>query len=63
MPVQVIVAANDSMLHAAQIPDRVARLIPHADLTVIEDAGHMLPPQTTRVSAFLTSAVAEIADR
>jgi pimeloyl-ACP methyl ester carboxylesterase len=53
MPMQVIVGRNDAMLHAAQTRDRLARLVPHAEVTFLEDAGHMLPPQTDRVSAFL----------
>jgi len=59
MPVQVIVGANDAMLHAQQTRDRVSRLLPHAELAFLEDAGHMLPPQTARVAAFL-SRVADV---
>ena len=59
MPVQVIVGANDAMLHAQQTRDRVSRLLPDAELTFLEDAGHMLPPQTARVAAFL-SRVADV---
>ena len=53
MPVQVIVGANDAMLHATQTRDRITRLVPHAEVTFIDDAGHLLPPQTTRVAEFL----------
>jgi pimeloyl-ACP methyl ester carboxylesterase len=53
MPLQVIVGANDAMLHAAQTRDRISRLVPHAEVTFLSDAGHMLPPQTGRISAFL----------
>ena len=53
MPVQVIVGAHDAMLHAGQTSDRSTRLIPHAEVTCLEDAGHMLPPQTTRIDEFL----------
>ena len=53
MPIQVIVGANDAMLHATGIRDRVARLLPHAELTFLAGAGHMLPPQTPAVADFL----------
>ena len=55
VPMQVVVGAEDAMLHAAQTRDRVRRLVPHAEVTFLEDAGHMLPPQTARVTAFLES--------
>ncbi len=58
MPVQVIVGANDAMLHPQQTRDRVSRLLPHAELVFLEDAGHMLPPQTARVAAFLSRVAA-----
>jgi len=57
MPVQVIVGAKDAMLHAAQTRERVARLLPNAEMIVIDDAGHMLPPQTARVATFLGRAL------
>jgi len=53
MPVQVIVGANDAMLRSAQTREKVARLLPDAEMIVVEGAGHMLPPQTDRVGAFL----------
>ena len=52
-PVQVIVGAKDTMLNARDTEARVRRLLPEADLTVIDDAGHMLPSQTARVANFL----------
>jgi len=55
MPLQVIVGANDAMLCAAQTRDRISRLVPHAEVTFLSDAGHMLPLQTGRISAFLAS--------
>jgi pimeloyl-ACP methyl ester carboxylesterase len=56
MSIQVVVGANDAMLHATQIRDRVTRLLPHAELIWLDDAGHMLPPQTARVADFLARA-------
>jgi len=53
MPMQVVVGANDAMLHATQTRERVTRLLPHAEMIWLDGAGHMLPPQTTRVADFL----------
>jgi len=56
MPVQVIVGANDAMLDARQTRDRATRLIPRAEVTFIDDAGHMLPAQTSRIDEFIARA-------
>jgi len=56
MPVQVIVGANDAMLHSGQTRDRITRLLPRAEVTFIDGAGHFLPPQTARISAFLAQS-------
>jgi len=53
LPIQVVVGAKDAMLHATQTRDRVRRLLPHAEMIWLDDAGHMLPPQTIRVADFL----------
>jgi pimeloyl-ACP methyl ester carboxylesterase len=50
---QVIVGADDAMIHARQTRDRVTRLAPNADMLFLEGVGHMLPPQTARVADFL----------
>jgi pimeloyl-ACP methyl ester carboxylesterase len=50
---QVIVGADDAMIHAWQTRDRVARLLPNAEMLSLEKTGHMLPPQTSRVAEFL----------
>jgi pimeloyl-ACP methyl ester carboxylesterase len=60
LPMQIVVGANDAMLHATQIRDRVTRLLPHAELTWLDDAGHMLPGQTARVADFLARAGMQI---
>jgi pimeloyl-ACP methyl ester carboxylesterase len=54
MPVQVVVGANDAMLHARHTRDRVTRLLPRAEVACIEGAGHMLPPQTGAIADFLS---------
>ena len=53
LPIQVVVGADDAMLHATQTRDRVTRLLPQAEMIWLDGAGHMLPPQTTRVADFL----------
>ncbi len=53
LPIQVVVGADDAMLHTTQIRDRVTRLLPQAEMIWLDGAGHMLPPQTTRVADFL----------
>jgi pimeloyl-ACP methyl ester carboxylesterase len=55
MPVQVIVGGRDAMIHTRDTADRIRRHMPRAELIVIEDAGHMLPPQTARVGEFLST--------
>jgi pimeloyl-ACP methyl ester carboxylesterase len=54
MPVQVIVGGRDAMIHTRDTADRIRRHMSHAELIVLEDAGHMLPPQTARVGEFLS---------
>lgn len=56
LPIQVVVGVDDAMLHATQIRDRVTRLLPQAEMIWLDGAGHMLPPQTTRVTDFLARA-------
>jgi len=53
LPIQVVVGADDAMLHATQTRDRVTRLLPQAEMIWLDGAGHMLPPQTTRVADLL----------
>jgi pimeloyl-ACP methyl ester carboxylesterase len=53
MPVQVVLGAKDAMLDSARTRDRLRRLVGHADIAWVEEAGHLLPPQTMRVADFL----------
>jgi pimeloyl-ACP methyl ester carboxylesterase len=53
MPVQVIVGSKDAMLDSKETRERVERHVRNASSTYIENAGHILPPQTAIVAAFL----------
>jgi pimeloyl-ACP methyl ester carboxylesterase len=53
MPVQVIVGSNDGMLDSGETCERVERHVRNASITCIGNAGHILPPQTAAVAAFL----------
>jgi pimeloyl-ACP methyl ester carboxylesterase len=53
MPVQVIVGSDDALLDSKETRDRVERCVRNASVVYVENAGHILPPQTARVAAFL----------
>ncbi|TVT04514.1 alpha/beta fold hydrolase [Amycolatopsis bartoniae] len=53
MPVQVIVGARDAMLDSAETARRFRETVPHAQVTVLPEAGHWIPGQTDRILAFL----------
>jgi pimeloyl-ACP methyl ester carboxylesterase len=53
MPVQIIVGAKDVLLHSSQTRDRVERWVPDSRVVYLENAGHILPSQTTAVMDFL----------
>lgn len=53
MPVQVIVGSDDALLNSKETRDRVERCVRQASVVYIENAGHILPPQTATVSEFL----------
>ena len=53
MPVQAIVGGRDVLLHSDETRSRLERLVPHARVTVVDDAGHLLPPQTQAIAEFL----------
>ena len=53
MPVQAIVGGRDVLLHSDETRSRLERLVPHARVTVVDDAGHLLPPQTQVIAEFL----------
>lgn len=53
MPVQLILGGKDALLGSAETRVRAERSIPRLELTYLEEHGHLLPPQTARVAAFL----------
>ena len=53
MPVQVIVGGKDVLIRSQETRERIERLVPQAHLTFLEEAGHILPPQTAAIAAFL----------
>ena len=55
VPTQVIVGGQDVLLRSAETRDRIARLVPHAEVTYLANAGHVLPPQTAAIASFLSS--------
>jgi len=56
LPVQVVIGGKDALIRSIETRDRVRRLITHADVTYLNEAGHILPPQTDAVAAFLMRA-------
>ena len=53
MPVQVIVGSDDALLDSRETCERVRRCVRNASITCLENVGHILPPQTAAVLAFL----------
>jgi pimeloyl-ACP methyl ester carboxylesterase len=53
MPVLVVLGDRDVMLDSKDSRARVEALIPKLCLTYLRDSGHILPPQTDAVAAFL----------
>jgi pimeloyl-ACP methyl ester carboxylesterase len=53
MPVQVVVGSDDALLNSQETRDRVERYVQNGSVTYVENAGHLLPPQTANVADFL----------
>lgn len=53
MPVQVLLGSHDTLLNSQETRDRVERCVRDATVVWIENAGHVLPPQTAAVADFL----------
>jgi len=53
MPVQVIVGGDDALLDSQETCERVRRCVQNASITCLENVGHIVPPQTAAVLAFL----------
>lgn len=62
MPVLVLIGARDVMIDAAGTEKRMRAALPHADVRVLRDAGHLLPDQTEPIMEFLTTTDAEVHD-
>lgn len=53
MPVFLIVGAKDVMLHSHKTAIRMKKILPHAKITMLPEAGHVLINQAERIMAFL----------
>jgi len=58
MPVQLIVGGKDVLIRSTETRSRIERLVPHAHVTFLDEAGHVLPPQTSAIAEFIATAVA-----
>jgi len=56
MPVQLILGGHDALILSKETRDRMKRSAPNLHLTYLENEGHILPPQTSAISGFLTAA-------
>ena len=52
MPLQVFHGGLDALLRSAQSAERLARLLPHADVNLLPDRGHAIVGQTEAIAAF-----------
>ncbi len=53
MPVLAMAGGRDAMFHTGHTAKRVAKLMPHADLRVLPEAGHVLIGMAEEISRFL----------
>src|SRR4030095_6234888 len=53
MPVQVVVGSDDALLNSEETRERVEQSVQRASVPYVENAGHLLPPQTANVAEFL----------
>jgi pimeloyl-ACP methyl ester carboxylesterase len=56
MPVFAIVGGKDVMLDSEETRDRLARIVPQADIRFLPDARHYIPGQTETILEFLRAA-------
>jgi pimeloyl-ACP methyl ester carboxylesterase len=57
MPVQVVVGSDDVLLDSRDTRERIEEHVRDATVVYVRHAGHVLPPQTERVSEFLKHAL------
>jgi pimeloyl-ACP methyl ester carboxylesterase len=60
MPVQIVVGGHDAMIRSKETRDRIARLVPRAEVLYLEREGHILPRQTIAIARFLRDALSDI---
>ncbi len=53
MPVLAVAGGRDAMFHTGHTAKRVAKFMPHADLRVLPEAGHVLIGMAEEISRFL----------
>jgi pimeloyl-ACP methyl ester carboxylesterase len=58
MPVLAILGAKDAVVDSPAVQQRLGRLVPHAEIRWVAEAGHAIPGQTKPILAFLRSAKA-----
>jgi pimeloyl-ACP methyl ester carboxylesterase len=54
IPVMAILGGKDVILDSAAIKQRLERVLPHAEIRCVPEAGHFIPGQTTPVLEFLS---------
>ena len=54
MPIQLILGGKDALLRSQETRARFEQLSPDVRVIWLESEGHLLPPQTTAISEFLT---------
>lgn len=62
MPLLAIIGGRDAMLYSAETKRQLERLVPHARVSFLADAGHLLPRQTPAIVEYLSSAGQETAN-
>lgn len=55
MPVKLFVGGKDIMFHSEMTAKRLGGLLPHADINVLPEAGHVLINLTGEIAAFLAA--------
>jgi hypothetical protein len=58
LPVLAILGAKDAVIDSRAVQQRLARVVPHAAIRWVADAGHAIPGQTQPILEFLRSAKA-----
>jgi pimeloyl-ACP methyl ester carboxylesterase len=59
MPVLAIMGGRDALLDSAGTRDRLSRNVPSAEVSLLPEAGHLLPSQAAHIVRFLTGPPSE----